>query len=117
MDRPRPALRGQPEPARLRLAREPCRGNLRLGSDCPPMGLRVRLKKSVDISRFSTRMQVVLRALQHYGMFVADNTGGSTAGGWPARPIPAGRTRRTSPSARSRGSDFEVVAHGDIQSQ
>ena len=41
------------------------------------MGLRVRLKKDVDISGFSWRMQVILRALKEYGMFVADNGGGT----------------------------------------
>ena len=39
----------------------------------PPMGLRVRLKKSVDISSFGPQAQVVLRALQQYGMILADN--------------------------------------------
>jgi len=39
----------------------------------PPMGLRVRLKASVDISAFSAANQVILTALKRYGMFVADN--------------------------------------------
>ena len=39
----------------------------------PPMGMRVRLKASYDISGFPPRAQVVLRALKHYGMIVADN--------------------------------------------
>jgi hypothetical protein len=39
----------------------------------PPMGMRVRLKASFDISRFSPNMQVILRALKKYGMIVADN--------------------------------------------
>jgi hypothetical protein len=39
----------------------------------PPMGLRVRLKASFDISRYSASNQVILRALKKYGMFVADN--------------------------------------------
>jgi len=37
------------------------------------MGQRFRLKASFDISGFSTTNQVILRALQEYGMFVADN--------------------------------------------
>lgn len=41
--------------------------------DLPPMGLRVRLKANVDISGFPAQVQVVLRALKKYGMFVADN--------------------------------------------
>ena len=39
----------------------------------PPMGLRVRLKASFDISSYSPANQVILRALKKYGMFVADN--------------------------------------------
>jgi len=42
-------------------------------SDLPPMGMRVRLKASFDISGFSEANQVVLRALKKYGMMVADN--------------------------------------------
>ena len=40
---------------------------------CPPMGARFRLRSSFDISGFSADAQVVLRAMQHYGMIVADN--------------------------------------------
>jgi hypothetical protein len=39
----------------------------------PPMGLRVRLKSSVDVSGFSPQARVVLVALQRYGMILADN--------------------------------------------
>src|SRR5262249_1024915 len=39
----------------------------------PPMGLRVRLKADFDMSSFSPHLQVILRALKKYGMFVADN--------------------------------------------
>ena len=39
----------------------------------PPMGTRLRLKASVDISGFSATDQVILRALQTYGMILADN--------------------------------------------
>ena len=39
----------------------------------PPMGQRFRLKASFDISGFSAQTQVILRALQKYGMFLADN--------------------------------------------
>ena len=40
---------------------------------CPPMGARFRLKAGFDISRFTPRAQVVLLAMQRYGMIVADN--------------------------------------------
>jgi hypothetical protein len=38
----------------------------------PPMGARFRLKASYNISGYSAQAQVILRALQHYGMFLAD---------------------------------------------
>jgi hypothetical protein len=37
------------------------------------MGLRVRLKASVDISGFGPQARVILLALQRYGMILADN--------------------------------------------
>jgi hypothetical protein len=39
----------------------------------PPMGLRVRLKASVDISRLPYQARVVAVALKRYGMILADN--------------------------------------------
>jgi hypothetical protein len=39
----------------------------------PPMGMRVRLKASFDISGYPPSSQVILRALKRYGMIVADN--------------------------------------------
>jgi len=39
----------------------------------PPMGLRVRLKSSFDLSQLSPQARVVAVALQHYGMILADN--------------------------------------------
>jgi hypothetical protein len=39
----------------------------------PPMGLRVRLKSSVDISGFGPQARVILLALKRYGMLLADN--------------------------------------------
>lgn len=41
-------------------------------SSLPPMGARFRLKASYNISGFSPQAQVILRALQHYGMFLSD---------------------------------------------
>ncbi len=40
-----------------------------------PMGARLRLKASVDISTYSAANQVILKALKKYGMFLADNGG------------------------------------------
>ncbi|HWW92929.1 MAG TPA: hypothetical protein VN375_06155 [Vicinamibacteria bacterium] len=41
--------------------------------DLPPMGLKVRLKASYDLSGFRGASLVILTALKRYGMFVADN--------------------------------------------
>jgi hypothetical protein len=38
-----------------------------------PMGMRLRLKSSYDISSYPPQAQVVLAALQQYGMIMADN--------------------------------------------
>jgi hypothetical protein len=42
-------------------------------ANAAPMGMRLRLKASFDISQFSTANQVILKALQRYGMIMADN--------------------------------------------
>ncbi len=39
----------------------------------PPMGMRLRLKSTFDISTFPPQSQVILAALQKYGMILADN--------------------------------------------
>ena len=41
--------------------------------DLPPMGLRLRLKRSYPLTRFHGQSLVLLRALKRYGMLVADN--------------------------------------------
>jgi hypothetical protein len=53
----------------------PARHHAGAGSSAslPPMGLRVRLKATFDVSRFSPRMRVILVAMQRYGMILADN--------------------------------------------
>jgi hypothetical protein len=40
--------------------------------DAPPMGTRVRLKASFDVSRYSGAARTILVALQKYGMFLVD---------------------------------------------
>ena len=39
----------------------------------PPMGARFRLKPTYDISAFSPQARVILLAMQHYGLILADN--------------------------------------------
>jgi hypothetical protein len=77
----------------------------------PPMGLRLRLKASVDISGFPAEVQVVLTALKKYGMIVADN--GSD---WFLSGAPDSRWSDNNLSTLSqiKGSDFEVVDTGPI---
>jgi len=42
-------------------------------SSAPPMGMRLRLKSSYDISSFSANTQTILTAMKHYGLILADN--------------------------------------------
>jgi hypothetical protein len=54
----------------------------------PPMGARFRLKASFNISTFSPQAQLVLRAMQQYGLILADNGsnwyfGGTADPAWP----------------------------------
>ncbi len=39
----------------------------------PPMGMRLRLKSSFNVSSFSAANQVILNAMKKYGLIVADN--------------------------------------------
>ena len=43
--------------------------------DCPPMGLRLRLKSTFDETGFDPALQVIFRAMKKYGLVIAD-TGG-----------------------------------------
>ncbi len=74
--------------------------------DLPPMGLRVRLKASVDISGFPRQARVLLTALKRYGMILADN--GSP---WyvTGAPDPHWNDDDMHTLGRLHGSDFEVV--------
>ena len=77
----------------------------------PPMGIRVRLKASVDISKYSPALQVILRALKKYGMFVADNGGGWFLSG---APDPRWSDDELGMLKTIHGRDFEVVKMGTI---
>jgi len=80
-------------------------------TSAPPMGLRVRLKASVDISTYPTQARVVLAALKRYGMLLADN--GSA---WYISGAPDDRWDNTQLAALSgiKGSDLEVVQMGTV---
>jgi hypothetical protein len=75
-------------------------------SSLPPMGLRVRLKRSVPIGHLPPQARAVARALKRYGMVLADNgspwyVSGAPHPGWDDDQLHA--------LHRLRGSDFEVV--------
>lgn len=75
----------------------------------PPMGMRVRLKKSVNISGFSAANQVILRALQHYGAYVADDGIGFMLAGVPD---PRWNDTDLHQLTKLTASSFEVVKMG-----
>jgi hypothetical protein len=80
----------------------------------PPMGMRVRLKAAFDISGFSPRMQVILRALKKYGMIVADNGSNWYISG---APDPRWDDNELNTLKAIKGSSFEVVQMGTIVTQ
>ena len=72
----------------------------------PPMGLRVRLKASVDISHFPKQARIVLQALQTYGMILADNGSNWYISG---APNPKWSNDDLHTLGQITGRDFEVV--------
>jgi hypothetical protein len=80
----------------------------------PPMGMRVRLKASFDISGFSPNVQVILKALKKYGMIVADNGSNWYISG---APDPRWDDEEMHQLGQVRGSDFEVVQMGTVVTQ
>jgi hypothetical protein len=80
-------------------------------SNRPPMGMRVRLKASFDISGFPATAQVILQTMKTYGMIVADNgsdwyISGAPDARWSDSEL---NTLKTVP-----GSAFEVVTMGTL---
>lgn len=71
----------------------------------PRMGERLRLRSSVDVSRFALQVRPILVALQRYGMFVADNGIEWAISVAPDERIPVLHEELR----RLKGSDFEVV--------
>ncbi len=77
----------------------------------PPMGLRLRLKASFDISHFNGAARIILVALKRYGLIVADN--GSS---WyiTGAPDPRWDNNNLDELKTVPGSAFEVVETGPI---
>jgi hypothetical protein len=83
-------------------------------SSLPPMGLRVRLKASVDLSTFSGPGKVILTAMQQYGLILADNGSdwyitGDSDDGWSSLMDSVSQAL-----SQVTGGDFEAVETGPI---
>lgn len=82
-------------------------------SNAPPMGMRLRLKASFDISGFSAQNQVILTALQTYGMILADNGSAIYISGAPDSRWNNDDLAQLETLV---GADFEVVQMGEVYS-
>jgi hypothetical protein len=85
------------------------------GTTLPPMGLRLRLKASFDLSGFSGPALVILTAMKEYGVILADNgsnwyISGDSDDAWT--PLMDGIIGAFS---KVTGSDFEAVVSGTLQ--
>jgi hypothetical protein len=80
-------------------------------TNLPPMGMRVRLKASFNISGFPAPVKVILAALQRYGMMLADN-----GANWfiTGAPDPRWNDDQLHVLNQVHGRDFEVVQMGPI---
>jgi hypothetical protein len=77
----------------------------------PPMGLRVRLRASFDITTFPAQVRPMLQAMKTYGMFLADNGSNWYVSG---APDPRWNEDDIHTLSRVHGSDFECVDTGAI---
>src|ERR1044072_9511096 len=77
----------------------------------PPMGMRVRMKASFDISGYSPAMQVILRALKRHGMLLDDDGSNRYV---RAPPDSRWNDDELNTLKGLKGSDFEVVKMGTI---
>jgi hypothetical protein len=72
----------------------------------PPMGLRVRLKASVSISRLPPQARIVAQAMKTYGLILADNGSNWYVSGAPS---PHWSNDQLHALGGLTGADFEVV--------
>jgi len=77
----------------------------------PPMGVRFRLRADVDLSGYSATNQVILTALERYGMFLADNGSGWYVTG---APDPRWSDDDLHQLGGIHGSDFEAVDESSL---
>jgi hypothetical protein len=69
------------------------------------MGLRPRLRRNYPVADFPPQARVILRALERYGMIVADNGSSYVSGA----PDPRWDNDQPHTLSRVRGSDFRAV--------
>jgi len=79
--------------------------------NAPPMGMRMRLKASFDISSFPADDQVILTALQKYGMILADNGSAIFISGAPSN---SWNNTDLNLLKSITASDFDVVQTGTV---
>jgi hypothetical protein len=70
----------------------------------PRMGERYRLRADFDMKGFSPHAQAILKGLQKYGMFMADN-----GGDWRLSIAPDSRITGLNDLRKVKGKDFEVI--------
>jgi hypothetical protein len=83
-------------------------------ANAAPMGMRLRLKASFDIAKFSAANQVILTCLKQYGMIMADNGSNMYISGAPDDRWDNDDLHDLGQLASS---DFEVVAMNAIYTQ
>lgn len=79
--------------------------------NAPPMGTRLRLKASFDISSYPADDQVILTAMKTYGLILADNGSAIFVSG---APDPRWNNTNLNLLKNITASDFEVVQMGTI---
>ena len=80
-------------------------------SSRPPMGMRVRLKKSFKISGYPRQARVILQAMKTYGLILADN---GTNWYFSGAPDSRWKDDQLNSIKKVPGSAFEVVKMGKI---
>jgi hypothetical protein len=78
------------------------------------MGMRVRLRADFDMTAFPAEVRVMLRAMQRYGMLLADN-----GSGWYVSGAPDSRWSddELATLSRVRSTDFQVVRMAGVVTQ
>jgi hypothetical protein len=76
------------------------------GSEYPPLGQRFRLRADFDLSGYDPEIQVILRAMQRYGIILADNGSAWYLSGAPDERWDNEQLRQLK---QLTGADFEAV--------